>query len=458
MSRILILSSGNTFTHVLEGKSTGFELEALGHEVIHGISKHYTTWAEQHKIRHYIVPDLWERGPVDHPNVSWFIDHDYILRCVHEEIHLIQRLKPDYVLANFKYTSRISTGVTGTPLISMNILSMLPETKANFGYLQEDTSPESRQQQHQLNFFDTFACYALNSVAKCFALKPLAKMSDYLDGDWVLIPDSPWFNRKQHFCFPEHYTPINFLHREKTSPELQAVETWSKTTSRKSVEQIAAVEHRLDTIQQKKNTNETIFLALGSICRSQKVLVFLISALCCEQWKLYVSISGKNDRFLNQLKQDFPTVTFAEFYDIQQLAKGGLDLYVCQGGLGSIFTGLQYSIPTLIVPLQPEQDHNGMLVEQHGIGARLWPSCPFSGKEDFYIQRLLQTHKTKIRETVRRMVRDQSFDINIRKARRELLREVSSFPGPAEVIQKIINGHSLSAAANSDMSVESQFI
>lgn len=450
MSRLLILPSGNTFTHVLECQSIGFELEALGHEVFYGISKHYAIWAEKQQLRYYIISELWERGPTDHPNISWFIDHDYVAKCIQEEISLIKYIEPDYVLANFKYTSGISARAVNTPLISMNILSMLSKTKSNFGYLSGDTSPESLQQQNQLNFFDKFACSALSNAAKRIGLKPLSNMSDYLDGDWVLIPDSPFFHRIKLSSLPKHYLPINFLHRKKMPPELQALQTWSDKTHWDNLGHAVLNGPQGHTLQQKNSQKKSLFLALGSICRSQELLVYLISALAGGSWKLYVSTSGTNTQFLDQLKREFPNVIFASFFDMRQLAKKKLDLYICHGGLGSIYDGLQYAIPTLIIPQQPEQDHNGMLAEQLGIGVRLWPSRPFSGKKDLYKQILFETPETKIRETVEWILDDQAFVHRLNKAKIELLSEVFSFPDPVDILQNIITRSTFDPFAHSD--------
>ncbi len=452
MSRLLILPSGNTFTHVLECQAIGQQLELLGHDVFYGISKHYAGWAENENLRYSCISELWEKGPTDHPNVSWFIDHDYVATCVQDEIDLIDDVQPDYVLANFKYTSGISARATHTPLISMNILSMLPETQANFGYLPEATSAESIQQQKQLNFFDNFACAALQKVAKSVGLKPLGKMSDYLDGDWVLVPDSPFFQGRTISSLPEHYQPVNFLQLKKTPPWLQALQKWCPKTYPTDCSPLSVDDSLRQTVQQKIPNEKSVLLALGSICRSQEVLVHLISALESGPWKLYVSISGTNNLFLERLKRDFPNVVFASFFNIGQLVENGLDLYVCHGGLGSIYDGLQYAIPTLIIPQQPEQDHNGMLAEQLGGGFRLWPSSPFSGSIDSYKQKLFDTPSSTLRETVKRILDDQSIDRRLGIAKNEFLNEVLSFPDPVQVLQRIITGDTITMVSNSEIS------
>lgn len=101
---------------------------------------------------------------------------------------------------------------------------------------------------------------------------------------------------------------------------------------------------------------------------------------------------------IRNLRTASPRADVRPFFDIAQLA-GSLELYVSQGGLGGIYEALKLGVPLLIVPQQPEQDHNGRLVEKHGFGLRLWASRAFSGKENDYINSLLTIPKEVITRT-----------------------------------------------------------
>lgn len=437
MARILILPSGNTFSHLRECELIGAELLQFGHDVHFGISKYYGNWAASRGFCATLLPEIWERGPTDHPNISWFIDHEYLSNCIRAEIELIRTYGPDYILADFKYTSGISARVTGTPLISKNILSMLPETKVNFGYLEADQSPASRLQKKYLQFFNHFASVALNQTSLQFGLTPRSSMADFLDGDWVLVPDFPWFHQKK--SLPVHYLPVNIMQQSRCIPNPQAVTLWGiKRSSKMNTMRHIALSNKGtwdgDAIRKK-----TLFLALGSVCRSQEVLLHLTAALAAEPFDLYVSMSGANVSFEKELQKINPQARIAPFWDFEQLAIKGLDLYICQGGLGSIFHGLEHAIPLLILPLQPEQDHNGMLVEKHGLGSRLGPSLVCTGREDLYIQAILETPRKKIVDLVHTLLVEASYKEACLRSKERLLAEVAHLPSAAQTIDTLLN-------------------
>ena len=311
MACIVIFPSGNSFSHLRECELIGADLLQNCHNVHFGISRHYESWAKNRGLEYSVVPELWERGPTDHPNVSWFIDHEYLSACIRSEIDLIDKCSPDFILADFKYTAGISARACGVPLITKTIIAMLPETKANFGYLSHDVSPASLQQQKYLNFFDYFACVALNKAAQQFGLEPFHHMADFLDGDWVLIPDSPWFHKVAEM--PEHYLPINILHQSRCAPSRQAVNVWGKNNHGKNSIESCFVNQDIGTIEEEELGSKTVFLALGSVCRSRDVLIHLTSALGQGPWNLYVSMSGENVLLQDELKKKSPRARIAAF-------------------------------------------------------------------------------------------------------------------------------------------------
>lgn len=445
MSSFIIFPSGNTFSHLQECQIIGEELHKCGHKVLYGISKYYSDWAQQQGLDYEVVAELWEKGPTDHPNISWFIDHEYVIKCVQDEVDLIRNFAPDYILANFKYTTGLSARITNTPLITINIFSMLPETKANFGYLRNDTQSDSLKQQKHLMFFDNFGCKALNYAAKQFGLKPFTEMTEFLDGEWVFVPDSTWFQILDKL--PKHYLPIHLLNRERIAPSNQAINIWKpfdsiqlgKISIRKLIE-TETIEH--DILAQK-----TVFLTLGSSCRSSTALIHIVSALNLGPWKLHVSLSGTNKHLYEQMKALFPETRIDSFYNLNITAHHHMDLIVCQGGLGTIYKAIEIAVPLLVVPQQPEQDHNGLLVETHKLGKRLWPSHVFEGKEDKYIQKLLETPLKVIAKIVRTILLDDNMQSNLIKAREILTTEQSLLPNIEETLQTIFTQDILKAKA-----------
>jgi len=437
MSSFIIFPSGNTFSHLQECQIIGDELENCGHEVLFGISKYYSDWAQQQGLNFEVVSELWENGPTDHPNISWFIDHEYVITCIQDEVDLILNYSPDFIIANFKYTTGISSKITKTPLITINIFSMLPETKVNFGYLKQDNKSDCLKQRKHLMFFDNFGCKALNYAAEQFGIKPFAEMADFLDGKWVLVPDSPWFQVLDKL--PEHYLPIHLLNRKRIAPNNQSVEIWKPLQTIQH--DITSVQKWIESDKVEHNilSHKTVFLTLGSSCRSSAALIHIVSALSLGPWKLHVSLSGTDTQLYNNLKTLFPKTKIASFYNLNQRVGDDLDLLVCQGGLGTIYKAIEFAIPLLVIPQQPEQDHNGLLVETHNLGKRLWPSHVFGGKEDQYIEKLLGTPLQVIAQTVREILLDNSTKINLTKASQILQNEQTLLPSTQVTLQNIFS-------------------
>ncbi|SDP48618.1 glycosyltransferase [Desulforhopalus singaporensis] len=436
MPRILLLPSGNTFSHLIECHSIGSKLHQYGHDIHYGISRHYVSWAKKNRLTHTVIPELWEKGPTDHPNVSWFIDRDYVHHCVLEEIRLIKRIKPDIIIANFKYTTGISARVTGARLVTMNILSMLPQYESNFGYLEEDHSNDAKRQRQHLNFFKEFCQTTLNDAAARVGQPPLAGMAEYLEGERCIVPDSAWFHRVKPTSIAPHHLQVDPLQCKRTPPELQASHAWKITGGLTTALQRSAGSPE-EYIKAAPNLGKKrILLSLGSICRSHNTLWSLVSTLSKGPWQLLVSISSNNPQLLSRMQRNFPGVSFSSFFDMAQLASQKVHLHVCHGGLGSLFTSILHRIPVLVIPQQPEQDHNGMLAEHHGIGSRLWPSRPFRGQENHYITKLLDTPEKTILDAVHRLLEEPAITSHLDQAREALTREATQLPDPG---QQMIN-------------------
>jgi UDP-N-acetylglucosamine:LPS N-acetylglucosamine transferase len=62
------------------------------------------------------------------------------------------------------------------------------------------------------------------------------------------------------------------------------------------------------------------------------------------------------------------------------------DLVVCTGGVGTCYTNLSFGVPSLVVPMQPEQASNGIALERHGAGRVLTKNLIFVGSSSQYEQ------------------------------------------------------------------------
>ncbi|HBF39853.1 MAG TPA: glycosyl transferase, partial [Firmicutes bacterium] len=90
-------------------------------------------------------------------------------------------------------------------------------------------------------------------------------------------------------------------------------------------------------------------------------------------------------------------------------------LLVTHGGQMTVFEALQNKVPVLVIPLQPEQAHNGVCLERIGCGARLIPSTHFTGFPEDYIRAFNQINDEKITATIKELVMDSHTKNNLTK-------------------------------------------
>jgi UDP-N-acetylglucosamine:LPS N-acetylglucosamine transferase len=54
----------------------------------------------------------------------------------------------------------------------------------------------------------------------------------------------------------------------------------------------------------------------------------------------------------------------------------------------TLFDALAHGVPTVVIPFQPEQAHNGVCLERLGCGRRLLPPTHFHGNSQVYLDSL----------------------------------------------------------------------
>lgn len=377
VGRILFFPGGSSLSHLNHCLRIARQLEERGHLVMFAISARHTGWASLHGIEFRIVPEPWEQDESDHPTTAWFMDRDFLLHCIMEEAAAIKEFRPDVVVSDFKFTTRISAEYSRVPCVGMGIVSMLKATRANFGFVDGDEGRAARLQQDYLRFFYEFILRSLNTCRRRLHQPLLEDPLEFLEGDLTLIHDLPDF----HFMdsVPGPYTVIGPVH--STPPEHS---------------EAAQIHNDLLTrVLQRARGTPLILVIYGCTCRRFNQLKHLADCLNSGPWHVVICASGLDETKLTQLKKIAPRASIVPMC-LMSLFDGAAELMICHGGLGAIFDAVRMQVPVLVIPTQPEQDHNGMLCERHGIGVRPWKSMPFPGRSDFFESRLLKLSAKEI--------------------------------------------------------------
>ena len=123
-----------------------------------------------------------------------------------------------------------------------------------------------------------------------------------------------------------------------------------------------------------------LYVNSGTILRDNSELERLIAALRPLRCRLLVS-SGQNSA-LHVTEPDLICRPFFPAIETTRLA----DVVICTGGVGVCYANLAAGVPSLVLPLQPEQATNGIHLQRAGAGRVLGANQLFLGDSRVYEQ------------------------------------------------------------------------
>lgn len=348
--RILVFPAGNTLSHVAQALAIAKTLESAGMECHLATAAVRAGWASQFHPRCHSISELWEPSGLPFPCLRWFSNRSHVERCLASQEDLIRRLKPGLVIGIFDFLCRSSA--RGIPVIAINGACMLPWFKGVLGFFETDT-PARQQQKKTMDLFWEYAAQCVAPSLRRRHLDVPARANELLLGDHNFIyeirelcgvPDLP---RECHVI-----GPIIWPGWEKLGEQ----PPWDKSDG-----QI------------------TVRVNAGSLAIHVGVLEHLITTM--EQMEVRVLASTGQNGFSRANQHCFcrPLLSPARAAKVADVA-------VCTGGIGACYQNLVYGLPSLVVPLQPEQATNGIHFQQQGCARALAPEVVFIGQVRQYAE------------------------------------------------------------------------
>ena len=341
--RILIFPAGNTLSHVAQALAIAERLESSGIECHLAAAAARVTWAAQFHPRCHVIPELWEPSGMPFPCLRWFSNRDHVERCLAAQEDLIRRLKPGLVIGIFDFLCRSSA--QDIPVVAINGACMLPWFNGVLGFSETDT-PLRRQQQQTMERFWEFAARSVASSLQRRHLPVPLRANELLLGHHNVIYELrelcgvPNLPRECHAIGPIFWRGWEQLGEQPP---------WKKSAGQ-----------------------VIVHICAGSLAIHARVVEHLIAAV----EKLGV-------RVLASTGQTGFSRTSAECFSRPMLspvkAANAADVAVCTGGIGVCYQNLASGVPSLVVPLQPEQATNGIHFQQQGCGRALVPEVVFIG-------------------------------------------------------------------------------
>ena len=346
--RILIFPCGNTLSHVAQALAIAERLEADGVECHLGLAAARVRWASHFFSRCHAISELWETSGTPYPTLRWFSDRDHVERCLGSQEELVRRLHPDAVIGIFDFFSVVSG--RGRPVISINGACMLPAYPGVLGFAEAE-SPQRREQQQTLDRFWEFAARAFAPALQRRGLPVPTHANELLLADHNLIyelQELSGLRERPANC--RCVGPIFWSGWER----LGKAPAWNT-----------------------RNGEPTVYINVGTLAAQPVALHRLMDAVMEMGGRVGASTGPAGGSQSGARRWCRPGLSPTR-------ATSLADVVVSTGGIGVCYQNLRCRVPSLVVPLHPEQATNGLHFEQGGCGRVLLPEIVFTGQSRQY--------------------------------------------------------------------------
>ena len=366
--KYLLVPGNNSLSHLAKALAIRAELVERGHQVLVAATAGNARFLAGRDVAHAVLPDLQEADDGGFPSVEWFRRPKRIAETILAELRLLEAFRPDRVLGLFRFTSKAAATLAGIPFDSLICGCMLPEFSAPLGYAADE--PGGFPQQEFMSVFFRYAGLRLSQGLALLGLPPVADSRRMLVGERTFLWDFPEFLPLPP---PADAIPIGPVTWQGWPYDQRDWETVRSGGRRLAVVSFGTCAGNMDGALR-------LTRLLGDL--GYHVLLTAASRLQLD------------DRLRNAA-----WLTRCEFAPLHRLFPHA-SLLVSHGGQMSLFEALAHRVPVAVLPLQPEQAHNGVCMERLGCGLRLVAGQPFLGDSGVYLNALAEKKDQELAETI----------------------------------------------------------
>jgi len=348
--RILILPASNTLSHVAQALAIAERLESQGMECHLALARVRAAWASQFHPRCHEISELWQPSGMPFPCPRWFSDRAYVERCLASREDLIERLQPALVIGIFDFLCKASA--RELPVIAINGACMLPWFNGVLGCDETDTSIRREQKRTMYRFWE----FAARAVAPSLRRRNLPAPQR---ANELLVGDHNYIYEIRELCgvpeLPQDWHAIGPIvwpgwERVGESPP------WERSDG-----------------------EATVYVSAGTLAIDAGALERLLDQVCRLGVRVVASTGQAGAGRTNERLFCRPFLAPAK-------TTAAADLVVCTGGIGVCYQNLASRVPSLVVPMQPEQATNGIHLQRQGCGRVLLPEVVFTGHSHQYAE------------------------------------------------------------------------
>lgn len=401
--KFLLIPENNSLSHIGKCLSIMDILELRGHETEIAVTKNHSGFLDDLEIGHHLLSDIQEADGSGFPTFGWFSNVGLIAGCIHEEVALIDRIRPDRVVGVFRPTLYASSAITGIPYDSLICGCMTPEFQEVLGFMGNEERLEV-QRKLFANFF-SFARTKLNDAMAKFGLSEIEDVREAFVGEQTFLWDFPEFLPLATRGNMIHVGPIALRH-------------WP-------------YDH-FDLDELMKRGLPIAVISFGTCVMNAAIVHRIVGLLLESGYQIIIAAGGQ--MAAHDTRPIDPRVTILNYARLTEIFPHA-SLVVTHGGQLTVFEALANEVPVLVMPFQPEQAHNGVCLERIGCGARLIPSTLFYGLSEDYVQALERASDDDLKEKIARLIDDPETRQSLARMRRI----IADYHG-AEAIAQALEG------------------
>jgi len=346
MKKILIMPDGNWLSHTSRPLEIAKVLRQMGHEIIFASEGEYMKLprAEGFKVLpiRTINPDHVLKCSRD-GRANWY-DYDLIKACVKAELNLIENVKPDLVLTDFRLPLSTSCELADVPLAVIlnaswtNYYSVRVKAPEHLGITQvlgrKITTLLTPLIKKLILSIDA---RPFNKFRKEFNLSVRKNIWDIWRGDINLIVDIPEYGPTENLPGNFHFIGPIVWEPNIDSPK------W---------------------LENLDHERPTLYFTMGST-GFPRFFEQAIEIFGNTEYQCIMTTAGMVK--LKNIPDNFYVVDYAPGSKIMEKS----DLVVCQGGNGTIYQAMSHGVPIIGIPTMHDQEWNLDRVESLGIGIHL---------------------------------------------------------------------------------------
>lgn len=352
--KFLLVSKNNSLSHVAKCLAIQDGLTALGHDSLIAVSSKNAAFLRALDRDYAVLPDIQENDGAAFPTVQWFSDPGKIADCIKAELALLNEYRPDRVLGVFRFTIKAAADLAGIPYDSLSCGCLIPSPGEVLGFHAGEEGAQLQQQ--YLDLFFRYAGDRLSVVMRGLGLPGVTDIRDTLRGERTFLWDFPEFAPVPPLPGLHHVGPIAWHHWPHDDADVTRMVNGSKPLA---------------------------LVSFGTCVNDTQVATRLVRLLADLGFRVVLAAGGQSELVEAAVHHENVTVCrFAPLHLLFPHAK----LLICHGGQMTVFEALAHGVPVLVLPLQPEQAHNGVCLERLGAGRRLIPPQVFRGDSRVYTE------------------------------------------------------------------------